>query len=81
MQIELEPDVVLNLATLAYGKWSEADDILKAVKAETDDGSPDWIQFHALRKYRAEQRWNETKRVSDAISEQARPILEQIMEN
>lgn len=34
---------------LAYRKWAEAYDNLKAVKAEKDDGSLDWKLFHAER--------------------------------
>jgi len=35
--------------SLVYNRWAQEYDLLKKVKAEVNDGSPDWEQFHALR--------------------------------
>jgi len=40
---------IMDIASLIYGKWSETMDSLDHVKKETDDGSPDWNEFHEIR--------------------------------
>lgn len=46
--------------SLVYSRWAQEFDTLKRVKAETDDGSEDWADFHALRLQNAtatEAKW------------------------
>lgn len=49
MQIEINPDLLFEMAALVYHRWSQEYDLLKQVKAEKDDGSPDWAAFHKRR--------------------------------
>lgn len=37
---------VLDIAGLIHTRWSNAFEALRTVRAETDDGSPDWGIFH-----------------------------------
>lgn len=56
---ELSIEAVFDLTALANADWGRAYEILKIVKAETDDGSMDWAGFHEIRLKNA--RADETK--------------------
>jgi hypothetical protein len=55
---------IVEIASLVHRRWSEAFDILKHVRSETDNGSPDWNGFHDVRLTNAEdaeRKWNEIR--------------------
>ncbi len=43
------PEWLFEASSLIYSRWSKEYSALKAVKAEQDDGTVDWQQFHAHR--------------------------------
>lgn len=47
--VNISDELLDECQKLIYRKWAEAHDNLKAVKAETNDGTPDWNRFHAHR--------------------------------
>ena len=53
MQCELSAEARDAMVTLIYREWAQSCDILKAVKAEKNDGSEDWNQFHDFRLKKA----------------------------
>jgi hypothetical protein len=55
---------IVDIAQLIYNRWSEAASLLDHAKKETDDGSPDWQEFHEYRVESAkaeEWKWNDLK--------------------
>lgn len=49
-KVEVSDHDLFDLSALVYSRWAAEYDLLKQVKAETDDGSdPDWKEFHAVR--------------------------------
>ena len=46
---QISDEDLFNCAALVYSRWSSEYDALKRVKAERDDGSPDWSDFHETR--------------------------------
>ena len=52
-KVDLSDEALDAAQALFYRKWSEAFDALKRVKAEKDDGSDDWAEFHAIRLHNA----------------------------
>lgn len=48
-KVEISSDLLFEIATLVYHRWSIEYDLLKLVKAERPDGSPDWHLFHTAR--------------------------------
>ena len=53
---------ILDISGLIHRKWSASFKILELAKNETNDGSPDWNEFHELRLESAikeEKKWND----------------------
>lgn len=48
-QINIEQDVLDEIINQVYRRWCDEFDLMKKVKAETNDGSPDWQLFHDAR--------------------------------
>lgn len=49
-QVDISDHDLFELSSLVYKRWSEEYDLLKQVKAETNDGSdPDYDLMHAAR--------------------------------
>lgn len=56
---------------VVYRRWADAHDALKKVKAEKNDGSEDWQQFHNARlenTAKEEAKWRELKDRLAAVS-------------
>lgn len=47
--VEVSKDFLFETCALAHSRWSQEYDLMKKVKAETNDGSKDWEAFHAMR--------------------------------
>lgn len=47
--VEVTRDFLFEACALAYSRWSAEYDLLKQVKAEKDDGQPDYARLHAIR--------------------------------
>ncbi len=60
MPVTLNDQDGFEIAALTYSRWCNEYDLLKAVKAETDDGEEDWAALHAIRLQNhtaAEAKW------------------------
>ena len=69
--MEISDEYLNEAQGLIYKQWTIAFDNLKAVKAEKDDGSKDWQQFHTIRLKNASDelaKWTRLKNESIAIS-------------
>jgi len=64
----LSNDDLFEVATLVYRRWSEEYDALKKVRRETNDGSPDWEQFHIARLESAAAATNKWRGILDRIT-------------
>lgn len=53
---------------LIYRKWAEAYDSFKRVKAEKNDGSKDWHQFHDARMHNNGNELDRMKQLLDEIN-------------
>lgn len=51
--MNISKELAWELQTLLYSRWAKAYDELKAAKAEKNDGSQDWQQFHEHRVHHA----------------------------
>lgn len=61
---EITNDDLFEATSLVYRQWAECYDALKLVKAEEDDGSDDWAEFHKARLENAiasEAKWRGLK--------------------
>ena len=73
MQIELDAEARLVLASLAYTAWEQAWEAHKAVKAETWESARrfcphnEWPQYHASGLKNAQAKLDEATRVKNAI--------------
>lgn len=65
--MKFSDDLLARACFLLYREWAQRHDALKAVKAERDDGSPDWELFHADRLARATKELEGAKRLLDEI--------------
>ena len=63
--MQITKSIAWQLSVLAYASWTESADTLKAVKAEKNDGSKDWAEFHKCRLEDARQIHDTAKRLSD----------------
>lgn len=57
------------LAQLAYDNWSNEHDSMKRVKAEIDDGSPDWPLMHTERFQNHTEALSKARRVLHQIQQ------------
>lgn len=67
---------IWTISGILYSKWVEADNNMKAVKAETNDGSPDWEEFHNVRTVNARNAWVEAERLFLAYKAANRESIE-----
>lgn len=72
VQLELDQEIVNELASLAHRKWAVAFDAQKAVKAETDDRTKDWKYFHAARLKDVNTKFEYAVNTFDAIKQYAK---------
>lgn len=66
---------LFEITALIYNRWTMEYDSLKAVKAETDDGEPDWAAFHEHRLKQAmasEAKW---KGILNRFKVNVKPII------
>jgi hypothetical protein len=76
LTITTTPDWLFEASALVYARWSHEYGILKATKAEKDDGSKDWQAFHKARLTRAieqETIWRTRKDEASRLSALALP--------
>lgn len=60
----MEDTDIIEIAGLIHRRWADAFEVLKHVKAEKNDGSPDWEELHEVRFESAqaeEWEWNDRK--------------------
>jgi hypothetical protein len=70
---------VFDIATILNGRWADADKLLKQVKAETDDGSPDWAEFHEIRLHSHMAACRKAQHLSDAYNAANKEQLDNIV--
>jgi hypothetical protein len=70
MQIELSDKLMWKLQSMLYSDWAKAYDANKRVKEETNDGTPDWGDFHTIRLQRAKAELDEL----DALRKEFDPL-------
>lgn len=73
MQVDLDAEARLELASMAYERWSKAWETAKLVRAETWESAgkfcpkADWPQFHEARRKSASDELDKAERVKKAI--------------
>ena len=70
---------VLEIAGLIHGRWAEAFETLKTVKNETNDGSPDWRDFHTDRLHQAQAAETYWAGVKSRFMDANREVFEEML--
>ena len=70
---------VFEIASILHSRWADADQLLKQVQAETDDGSVDWAEFHELRLHSQMAACRKAQHLSDAYNAANKEQLDQIV--
>lgn len=64
----ISDDLLDEAQRLIYRAWATAFDNHKKVKQETNDGSPDWLEFHNTRLLTAKFEMDRLKKLLDEIN-------------